>query len=123
VGMEVHPTPGQAAFIRQAIESGRIHRPEDAVEQALSLWEERERRRAEILSAVDEAEASIAQGRGRLVTSEKQIDELVEGSSQRVLAPIILTFWQRPRTPILFLPKRAARMDEKNLKAGIPFLE
>jgi putative addiction module CopG family antidote len=43
--MEVHLTPDQEAFVRQAIESGRLHRPEDAVEEALRLWEERERTR------------------------------------------------------------------------------
>ncbi|HXE14669.1 MAG TPA: hypothetical protein VN633_21265 [Bryobacteraceae bacterium] len=84
--MEVHPTPGQRAFIQQAIESGRIHRPEEAVEQALSLWEERERRRTGILAAVEEAEASIIQGKGRLITSESQVDELVNATKQRGLA-------------------------------------
>ena len=44
--MEVHLTPDQKAFVRQAIESGRLHREEDAVQEALSLWEERERARA-----------------------------------------------------------------------------
>ena len=63
--MEVHLTPDQKAFVRQAIESGRLHREEDAVQEALSLWEERERTRAEILTAVDVAEASIARGEGR----------------------------------------------------------
>jgi putative addiction module CopG family antidote len=51
--MEVRLTPDQEAFVRQAIESGRLHRAEDAVEEALRLWEERERTRAEILAAVD----------------------------------------------------------------------
>jgi len=41
--MEVRLTPDQEAFVRQAIESGRLPRAEDAVEEALSLWEERER--------------------------------------------------------------------------------
>jgi Arc/MetJ-type ribon-helix-helix transcriptional regulator len=68
--MEVDPTPDQKAFIRQAIESGRLHREEDAVQEALSLWEERERTRAEILTAVDVAEASIARGEGRTITQE-----------------------------------------------------
>ncbi|HYW39660.1 MAG TPA: hypothetical protein VE957_16235 [Terriglobales bacterium] len=39
--------PDQKAFVRQAIESGRLHREEDAGQEALSLWEERERTRAE----------------------------------------------------------------------------
>jgi len=68
--MEVQLTPDQQAFIRQAIESGRLQREEDAVQEALSLWEERERTRAEILAAVDEAEASLARGEGRIVTPE-----------------------------------------------------
>lgn len=68
--MEVHLTPDQKAFIRQAIESGRFARAEDAIEEALALWEERERKRAEILVAVDAAEASLARGEGRLLTQE-----------------------------------------------------
>jgi Arc/MetJ-type ribon-helix-helix transcriptional regulator len=36
--MEVRLTPDQEAFVRQAIESGRLHRAEDAVEEALGLW-------------------------------------------------------------------------------------
>ncbi|HEY1949413.1 MAG TPA: hypothetical protein VGG97_20565 [Bryobacteraceae bacterium] len=87
--MEVNPTPGQEAFIRQAIESGRIHGPEDAVKQGLSLWEEKERRRAGILVAVDKAEASIAEGKGRLVTSEQQVIDLVEGTKQRGMARLL----------------------------------
>jgi Arc/MetJ-type ribon-helix-helix transcriptional regulator len=63
--MEVHLTDDQKAFIRQAIDAGRIAREEDAVQEALSLWERRERRRAEILAAVDQAEASLASGEGR----------------------------------------------------------
>jgi putative addiction module CopG family antidote len=68
--MEVQLTPDQQAFVRQAIESGRLHREEDAVHEALSLWEERERSRAEILAAVDLAESSIARGEGRPITQE-----------------------------------------------------
>ena len=63
--MNVDLTPDQQAFIRRAIDSGRFHREEEAVQEALALWEERERRRAEILAALDEAEASLAGGEGR----------------------------------------------------------
>jgi len=80
--MEVHLTPDQEAFVRQAIESGRLHRPEDAVEEALRLWEERERTRAEILAAVDAAEASLDRGEGIEVT-EQSMRELAEGVKQR----------------------------------------
>jgi putative addiction module CopG family antidote len=68
--MEVQLTPDQKAFVRQAIESGRLHREEDAMQEALSLWEERERARAEILAAVDAGEASLVRGEGRIITQE-----------------------------------------------------
>jgi putative addiction module CopG family antidote len=80
--MEVHLTPDQKAFVRQAIESGRLLREEDAVKEALSLWEERERRRLEILAAVDEAEASLAGGEGHAITQES-MRELAEEVKRR----------------------------------------
>jgi len=80
--MEVQLTPDQKAFVRQAIESGRLRREEDAVKEALSLWEERERTRAEILAAVDEAEASLARGEGRIITLES-MRELAEDVKRR----------------------------------------
>lgn len=72
--MEVQLTPDQAAFARQAIVSGRLHAEEDAVQEALALWEERERTRFEILAAVDRAEASVARGEGRIITEESMRD-------------------------------------------------
>jgi Arc/MetJ-type ribon-helix-helix transcriptional regulator len=80
--MEVNLTPDQKAFVRQAIESGRILREEDAVKEALSLWEDRERARAEILAAVDEADASLARGDGRVI-SQESMRELTEGVKRR----------------------------------------
>src|SRR5437588_11929136 len=68
--MEAHLTPDQKAFVRQAIESGRLQREEDAIQEALALWEARERSRAEILTAVDAAEASLAAGKGRVITDQ-----------------------------------------------------
>jgi putative addiction module CopG family antidote len=47
--MEVDLTPDQTAFVRHAIEAGRLRRTEEAVRQALSIWEEREHRRLEYL--------------------------------------------------------------------------
>ena len=68
--MEVRLTPDQEAFVRRAIEAGRFGRAEDVVEEALSLWEERERKRAEFLLALDDAKASIARGEGQVITQE-----------------------------------------------------
>lgn len=71
--MEVKLTPDQKAFVRDAIESGRLQREEDAVQEALALWEERERTRAEFLAAVDEADASLARGEGRIITQQSML--------------------------------------------------
>jgi len=80
--MEVQLTPDQRALVRQAIASGRLRREEDAVMEALSLWEERERTRAEILAAVDEAEASLSRGEGSAITQES-MRELAQQVMQR----------------------------------------
>ena len=80
--MEVDLTADQKEFIRRAIETGRFRRAEDAVREALLLWEERERRRAEILAAVDTAEASLARGEGHAVT-QQSMRELANEVKQR----------------------------------------
>ncbi len=72
--MEVRFTPGQEALVRRAIDAGRFVRAEDAVEEALSLWEERERMRTEFLSTLNDAKASIARGDGRIVTQQSMQD-------------------------------------------------
>jgi len=84
--MEVQLTPDQKAFARQAIESGRLRREEDAVKEALTMWEERERRRLEILVAVEKAEASLARGEGRRVTTPEEAKQLAEDVKRRGLA-------------------------------------
>jgi len=68
--MQINLTPEQEDLVRQAIESGRFERPEDAVQAAMTLWVERERRRSEILAAVDIAKASIDRGDGIEITRE-----------------------------------------------------
>jgi Arc/MetJ-type ribon-helix-helix transcriptional regulator len=80
--MEVHLTPDQQALVREAIESGRLPNEGDAAQKAFSLWEERERTRAEILAAVDAAEASLARGQGRIIT-QKSMRELAAEVKQR----------------------------------------
>jgi Arc/MetJ-type ribon-helix-helix transcriptional regulator len=81
--MDVELTADQRAFVRQAIESGRFAREEEAVQEAMALWEDRERRRLEILAMVDEAEASLARGEGREIT-EESMKELAEDIKQRL---------------------------------------
>ncbi|HEX9582933.1 MAG TPA: hypothetical protein VGB36_00325 [Gammaproteobacteria bacterium] len=86
--MNVELTRDQRAFVQRAIESGRFTREEEAVQEALALWEERERRRLEILAAVDEAEASLARGEGREVTEDsmKELAEEIKERGRRRLA-------------------------------------
>ncbi len=80
--MVVELTPEAKSFARMAIESGRLAREEDAVAQALEMWVERERYRLEIILAVEEADASLARGEGRIIT-EESMHELAEDVKRR----------------------------------------
>jgi hypothetical protein len=80
--MEVEITLDQQALIRQAIDTGRLQVPEEAAKEAFSLWEARERRRAEILASVDVAETSLARGEGRVIT-EESMRQLADDVGQR----------------------------------------
>lgn len=86
--MQVELTADQRAFVQRAIDRGRFSREEEAVQEALALWEERERRRLEILTALDEAEASLARGEGIPITEEsmKALAEDVKQRGRRRLA-------------------------------------
>lgn len=81
--MEVRLSPDQESFIRQAIDAGRFQNSEEAVQEALLLWEERERRRLEILAAVDQAEASLARGEGTSISSQAELADFANGIRQR----------------------------------------
>ncbi len=80
--MRVDLSPDQEAFIRQAIKDGRVASTEDAIREALQLWEQRERRRSEILAAVDEAEVSLSRGQG-MAMSEESIQNLAKEVKRR----------------------------------------
>jgi Arc/MetJ-type ribon-helix-helix transcriptional regulator len=81
--MHVELSPDQRAFVQKAIESGRLTREEDAVREALALWEERERRRLEILAMLDDADRPFARGEGILLT-EESVKGLVDEAKQRL---------------------------------------
>jgi len=81
--VNVELTPDQRAFVQKAIESGRFSKAEEAIQEALVLWEERERRRVEILAMLDEADASLARGEGIPIT-EQSVKVLVEEAKQRL---------------------------------------
>lgn len=83
--MDVQLSPDQEAFVRLGIESGRFQSAEEAVKEALSLWEERERRRAELLAALEASEAAIARGEGIEIT-EQSMRELANRVKERGMA-------------------------------------
>jgi Arc/MetJ-type ribon-helix-helix transcriptional regulator len=92
--MDVQLTPDQKAFARRAIESGRLHSEKDAVQEALALWEERERQRMEFLLTLDNAKASLARGEGRMITQEsvRQLAQQVkERGRARLLAELAMS--------------------------------
>ncbi len=103
--MEVHLTPDQEAFIRQAIESGRLQHQEDAVKEALALWEERERTRAEILASLDEAEASLARGEG-VSSLTSQCANLLKKCTSEVLPDWLRKSYHRADGPSPHSPSR-----------------
>jgi putative addiction module CopG family antidote len=89
--MEVSLSPDQQAFVRRAIESGRLQSEQDAVREALALWEERERRRIEFLLSLEDAKASLARGEGRVITNESMqalANEVKERGRARLLAEL-----------------------------------
>lgn len=86
--MDVRLTPDQEAFARRAIESGRLRSEQDAVQEALALWEERERQRAEFLLTLDDARASLTRGEGRPVT-QKSMEQLSREVRERGRARLL----------------------------------
>lgn len=86
--MEVQLTSDQKSLARRAVESGRLHSEEDAVQEALALWEERERGRVEFLASIDDARASVARGEGRAITQES-MRELAAEARERGRARLI----------------------------------
>ncbi len=89
--MAVRLTSDQKAFARRAIESGRLHTEEEAVQEALALWEERERQRVAFLLTLNDAKASLACGEGRVITQESMrqlAEEVKERGRARLLAEL-----------------------------------
>ena len=70
LGISFRTFPVGEYLIVYCIEDGRFRRTEDAIEEALSLWEERERKRAEFLATLHDAKSSLARGDGRTITQE-----------------------------------------------------
>jgi Arc/MetJ-type ribon-helix-helix transcriptional regulator len=89
--MEVQLTADQKAFALRAVGTGRLHSEEEAVQEALTLWEERERQRVELLASFDDARASLARGEGRVITQESMRElaaEVRERGRARLIAEL-----------------------------------
>jgi len=87
--MQIDLTSEQQDFVRKAVESGRFERAEDAVQAAMTLWIDRERRRTEILAAVDIARASIRNGESIEITQES-VRALAEDVKAGAVAQLVL---------------------------------
>jgi len=81
--MEVTLTSDQQAFIKLAVADGRLHNEEEAVQQALTLWEERERNRLDFVASLAQARASLARGEGRTLTTEADLQGLSASIKER----------------------------------------
>jgi Arc/MetJ-type ribon-helix-helix transcriptional regulator len=86
--MEITLSSEQQAFVRIAVADGRVHSEEEAVQQALALWEERERVRLDFISTLDQARASLARGEGRTLSSEDDFQQFAALIKQRGRAAI-----------------------------------
>jgi putative addiction module CopG family antidote len=80
--MEIELTPEQSSFVDLGIEQGRYLRVEDAVQDALQLWVERERTRLELLAAIDAGDDS-PESEDIVLESDKDIAEFVKGIAER----------------------------------------
>jgi putative addiction module CopG family antidote len=76
--MEIELTPEQDSFVHLGIEQGRFRHAEDAVKDALTLWEKRERARIELLAAIDAGEDSF-DGSETVLESDEAITEWMDG--------------------------------------------
>ncbi len=84
--MEIRLSPDQEAHLAAlATSAGRS--PDEIVQEAVALWEERENARvhAQFRATLDTAEASLVQGKGRVITQES-MRELANELHQRGLA-------------------------------------
>jgi putative addiction module CopG family antidote len=80
--MQIELTPAQNSFVELGIQEGRFRDRDEAVRQALALWEKRERERLELLDSIDLAERSLDEGEGETYT-EETLHELAKSVAER----------------------------------------
>jgi putative addiction module CopG family antidote len=86
--MQIELTPAQAAFIEIGIQSGRFHDQDDALRQMLAEWEQKERRRLELLNSIRSALQSVDAGEGEIYTAASLpgLVDSIEARGKRKLA-------------------------------------
>jgi len=80
--MEIELTPEQNSFVDLGIEQGRYLRAEEAVQDALELWVNRERARLELLAEIDAGDDS-PESEDIILQSDEDIVKFIRGIEQR----------------------------------------
>lgn len=78
--MQIELTPAQNSFVELGIQEGRFRGGDEAVSQALALWEMRERERLELHSSIDLRERSLDEGE---TYNEETLHQLVKSVAER----------------------------------------
>ena len=82
--MQILLNPEQRSFVELGIQQGRFHDPEEAMQQALSLWIVRERVRLELLAEIEAGDASPRE-KDTVLDSDEEIADFLAGLEQRGL--------------------------------------
>lgn len=85
--MQVDLTPEQTDVVRHAIAKGRLRDQAQAVQEAMSLWIDRERSRLEMLASLDAASESVARGEGLPITPDGMtalVEDIIERCGVRL---------------------------------------
>lgn len=85
--MQIQLSPEQRSFVEMGIQQGRFRDPEEAMQEALSLWIERERVRLELLAEIEAGDDSPRENDTVLDTDEEIADFLTD-VEQRGLAKL-----------------------------------
>jgi Arc/MetJ-type ribon-helix-helix transcriptional regulator len=80
--MEIELTPEQDSLVNLGIEQGRIQRREDAVRDAMTLWEKRERARIELLAELEAGDDSFEED-DIVLDSDEAVAAFFEDIKQR----------------------------------------
>ena len=82
--MQIQLSPEQRSFVEMGIQQGRFRDPEEAMQEALSLWIERERVRLELLAEIEAGDDSPREN-DTVLDSDEEIADFLAGVEQRGL--------------------------------------